>query len=309
MNQTRGIDLKNLLHNLNADFLISLSIEWSGTNYDQAWAVVSYALTRWKLRKLCMSNVNYMMEHISWPDYGMLKHLVIADCVYSEYLLMLHQFPNLETIVMRNCIVDEKIMPLQSSASTFHVTLKSLTMTGCSLISDDLELLLAPIPALHHLKLISDRKQFDTIFDGSYWEEFICTKLSNLSRFEFFFSYKYSRNNNFIDLESLIVPFRAPFWLDKKRWFVTCAYGPELHVIWLYTTPIITISNQSPIRCVISSIDNTCRLIQRPLNEMVDNILDEVCKKIDQRKNSVFYCFKNENIQLTPLGMNIVWFD
>lgn len=297
INRIENKDLEHLLRNLSSDSLISLSFK-SNKNYNQTWIIVVYALTQWNLRRLCMSNVNYMMEHISWPAQCGLEHLTIANCVYSKYLRILQQSPKLRTLVMEDCAVDENIVPFTPSQSTFHMTLKSLTMTGCSLTPEHLELLLAQIPAVHYLKLISDRNQFDSVFDASYWQQLICTKLPNLNRFEFFFSYGYGNNNDFINLEALIDPFRAPFWLEEKHWLVACAYIPELNAIGLYTTPIGMISNPKPVRYEISSIENTCRLTQRPLDQIVDNSSDEVCNKsIDKR----IECFIFLTIILTPM--------
>jgi hypothetical protein len=283
--EMRGKELEYLLQSVNADSLVALSIpSWNYPN-DQTWIIVSYALARWNLEKLSMSNVDYITEHMPWSDQGRLEHLVIADCAYSKYLLILLTLPNLRTLVMRNCTVDEKIVPSMSSTSTFHLSLKSLTMTGCSLTLEHLESLLSPISSLRYLKLISHRKEFDSIFHGSYWERLICAKLPQLDRFEYFFSYNSSRNDNFISLDSIIDQFRTPFWLHEKRWFVHCAYYLKTEVISLYTIPIVINGNQNPSRCEISSIDNTYRLTQRPLNNMVDNTSDEVCNRIHLWKN------------------------
>jgi hypothetical protein len=256
----RDKDLEHLLQSLNTDSLISFSIESGEWKYDPTWIVVSYALARRNIRKLCMINL-------------------------GKDLLILQQLPKSRTLVMQNCTINEKIVPLTSPASTYHALLQSLTITNCSLSSENLELLLARIPAVRHLKLISYRKQFDSMFKASYWQQLICTKLPNLDRFEFFFSCDYRDNNNFIDLASPIDPFRAPFWLNEKHWFVAWAYVLKSHQIWLYTTSIDIIDSQRPVRCEVSSIENTWRLTQRPLNGIVDNTSDEVCNQIDQRKN------------------------
>ncbi|CAF1102883.1 unnamed protein product [Adineta steineri] len=69
--------------------------------------------------------------------------------------------------------------------------------------------------------------------------------------------------------------FRAPFYLDNKRWFVTCAYNPRFRAIWLHTTPIYGIEYNSPIRCEVSWIDNICRITQRPIHEEVNITADK----------------------------------
>ena len=77
-----------------------------------------------------------------------------------------------------------------------------------------------------------------------------------------------------------MVPFRTPFWLDDKRWFVTCAYVPKACAIWLHTTPIRGSGIERLVRCEVSWIDRQCRLTQRSIDEMVDNTNDEVCSRM-----------------------------
>jgi hypothetical protein len=275
----RDKDLQRLLQSLSCDSLISLSIHSYETKYDQTWIVVLQAIKRWNLQKLCMSYVDYMEKHIPWPDQSSLEHLIIGNCAYSKYLLILHQLPKLRTFVIQNCIMDEKIMPLTSFTSRIHISLKSLTIIRYSLTPEHLELLLSPISSLCHLKLISNMDLFESVFHRSYWEQLNCTKISKIDRFEFFFSYNNNHiHSNFIDFNSLIDPFRTPFWLNEKRWFVAWAYVPRWNETWLYTVPNVIIDQQSPLRFEISSIDNTPRLTARPLNEMIGNTLDQVCK-------------------------------
>lgn len=279
--ENRDTALEQVLEKLSTPSLTSLVIESNEREHSKTWSLVSSALVRWNLRKLCMTNMNYMMKHVSWPAHYSLQQLVFCSCTYSEYLLILHQLPYLRTLTMANCTVndtDGKL--LTSSTPTFHASLKSLTITDCSLSAQYFELLLKPINALRNLKLVSRKRNFDSMFDGCCWEEIIRIKLPYLDKFEFFFSHSNIQGDNFISLESLIAPFRTAFWLNDKQWFVSCAAVFSSSAIWLHTTPINIHDIGRSVRCEISWMDNVRRVTSRNLNTMVDTMSDKVCKNI-----------------------------
>ncbi|CAF4189268.1 unnamed protein product, partial [Adineta steineri] len=228
------------------------------------------------------------MEYISWPDQCKLQHLVIDSCIYGEYLDILQKLPYLRTLVMRNCTIDDthSTLLLLSKFKT-PSSLISLTISDCSFSLKNLTLLLSPIPTLLHLKLISHRSILDSFFHGSRLEELIRAKAPALVRFEFFLSYNYQENDQFISLESLMDPFRTPFWLNDKRWFVTCAYVPKGSTIWLHTTPIRDCGIEKLVRCEVSWIDNQCRLTQRSIDEIIDNTDDVTLTSLNIDKNSI----------------------
>ncbi|CAF1096405.1 unnamed protein product [Rotaria sp. Silwood1] len=270
-------DLEYLFENLNTTFLISLSIETSEGMFSIAWTLVPSVINRWNLQKLCVGNVPYTTD-IVWPVSCTLKHLAVFSCSYSNYLDILDRLPHLQALVVRGYTAGDMDNTLISTtASIVRSSLKSLSIIASSLRIQDFELILLSVLSLRHLKLISKRQQFDSVFDASYWEQLTGSKLPNLDKLEFFFAYQYDTNDHFINLESLVAPFRAQFWVQTKRWFVTCAYAPESDEIWLYTTPTDIFDNEDVLRCEVSWMDNTCRLTQRPLDTMVDNTPDEVC--------------------------------
>ncbi|CAF1059188.1 unnamed protein product [Adineta steineri] len=275
LHQIQDDDLEHVLEHMNTDYLSSLFIESSHSENCSAWALGSSLLKRCSLRKLSMHNINYTMEHILWPDQCKLQHLVIDSCIYREYLDILQKLPYLRTLVMRNCTIDDthSTLLLLYKFKT-PSSLISLTISDCSFSLKNLTLLLSPIPTLLHLKLISHRSILDSFFHGSRLEELIRAKAPALVRFEFFLSYKYQENDRFISLESLMDPFRTSFWLNDKRWFVTCAYVPKGSTIWLHTTPIRDSGIEKLVRCEVSCIDKQCRLTQRSIDEIIDNTDD-----------------------------------
>jgi hypothetical protein len=174
-------------------------------------------------------------------------------------------------------------------------------------------------------------------------------KLPLLREFKLLLTYNYSfsHKKQSISIKSLIAPFRTPFWLEEKRWFVTCESIFQACTIRLYTTPCKanngtrilpmcelmgsqsmlnmkpskslarrkhgtqsfggmsqfcadipadaplheTMNLENLIRCEVSSIDYICRLTRRPIDEIVDGFVDEVCTKISlYSRNHVHLC-------------------
>ncbi|CAF1419927.1 unnamed protein product [Rotaria sordida] len=89
---------------------------------------------------------------------------------------------------------------------------------------DKLELLLSILPSIINLDLASSGRPFEFVRRLSQWEGFIRLKLPQLYRFEFcIFCYC----SNWENFESLIAAFRTSFWLEEKRWFVTCQFRDD----------------------------------------------------------------------------------
>ncbi|CAF4582614.1 unnamed protein product, partial [Rotaria sp. Silwood2] len=80
---------------------------------------------------------------------------------------------------------------------------------------NDVEALLSRLPTLKHLRLLFPSCEPKSgLFDGSRWEEFIRSKLPLLNKFEFSFNVSKRFHPNDVTIESLIAPFRTPFWLE-----------------------------------------------------------------------------------------------
>ncbi|CAF0722778.1 unnamed protein product [Adineta steineri] len=160
-------------------------------------------------------------------------------------------------------------------------------MTHCSLSALHLDLLLSLTPALRHLKLASQRKMLDSVFDSTYWENLISIKLPKLDKFEFIFFYTDNKNDDSINPEALIAPFRSSFWLHDKRWFVASAYVLRENEIWLHTTPINCTGIKDLVRVETSWMDNGYRLTGRPLNKILDTSADKTLTKLDLHSNRI----------------------
>jgi hypothetical protein len=107
-----------------------------------------------------------------------------------------------------------------------------------SLSMTDFQQFLSLTPSLVRLKLMSYQSSLDSIFDDSDWAQLIQTKLTDLKTFQIFFSYTLRQGNDVKDLDLMIDRFRTPFWLEEKKWIITCDYVLKQNIINFYTTPI-----------------------------------------------------------------------
>jgi hypothetical protein len=69
------------------------------------------------------------------------------------------------------------------------------------------------------------------------WEQFIEARLPFLEKFQFDFTCHQCSFRLLVDLASITVPFKTPFWLNKS-WFITCDYIRRLRSIRIYSIPI-----------------------------------------------------------------------
>ena len=77
-------------------------------------------------------------------------------------------------------------------------------------------------------------------------QSYIQANLPLLDKFEFFFNnWKPGHNQNPANIELIIAPFRSPFWIEYKKWFVICEYRiRSLYYIYLYSIPVCESSVQ-----------------------------------------------------------------
>jgi hypothetical protein len=166
-----------------------------------------------------------------------------------------------------------------NSALSLSPMVTSLIIFDKSLPIKNLEELLSQSPRLVHLKLESRRAILDSMFDGFYWEQFIRNTLPSLKTFQIFFSYYFVDEDNPPNLHTLINPFRTPFWIQEKRWLITCDYVIRLNAIRIYTTPTIINNSDHSLRCELSSMNNTYRLTTQSTNEIADDNANQVSTK------------------------------
>ena len=88
--------------------------------------------------------------------------------------------------------------------------------------TDDFEILLSYMPSALRLDLGTTFTSVKRWFDGSFLKKLISDKLPQLKHLKYRFTTKPS---NYDELESIITPFRTPFWCEEKRWFFSCTFS------------------------------------------------------------------------------------
>ena len=152
--------------------------------------------------------------------------------------------------------------------------LYSLTLNNLSARIEDLELLLSSVPSLTHFKLIGT----GDFFDGNRWEQFIQTNLPLLNQFELFVQNSRHVQYNQTDVETIIDLFRTPFWLEHKKWFLTCEYNiVSVQPMKLYSIPICVStliyqseSRKTSISTYVGAIDNEVSIMDNVNNLHLD---------------------------------------
>jgi hypothetical protein len=186
---------------------------------------------------------------------------------------------------------------------TQYPQLMSLMIGNSSLSMTDFQELLSLTPSLVRLKLISYRSSLDSILNGSDWAHLIQTKLSDLKTFQIFFSYTLRHGNDVKDLDLLIDRFRTPFWLQEKKWIITCDYVLKQNLINFYTTQICNKDFQEQsqsvktkyqslsfiIRFKLLSMDNEFHPTVRLIYGNDDITESQVCRKTLMRKQSLLF--------------------
>ena len=253
--------LEDLLQSLSPQSLIALSVYYIRYSADQ-WNDILNALIQYHIEKLSIQNCDHSSKDSSWPLTNTLTYLHLNFCTYTEHLHILHQSPQLRTFVIDQCSMDYEIMCLSLPTLTSSFLLKSLIISQWCFTSEYFDLFISHLPSLRDLKLTSSRDQLDALFDGFFWEELISSKLPQLKHLQLLIFFDCRRSHVYTSLQSMIEPFRRPFWLVEKRWFVTCAYNPDQHSIILCTIHREIYGPEKCFVCEISSTDDQCRLTQ-----------------------------------------------
>ena len=184
--------------------------------------------------KLCQLNVTFGLERLQkilWCHQTQLEYLSMGKSVHWYSMSeILAQLPHLRTLVLKDIGG-----PRSTRSNTLPPQITSFTFTDATLLHDSLELMLSSMPSLNHFKLIG-RGDYR---DGGRWEHFIQTRLPLLKKFEFFIKHVQIPRGTPAYIESVVTPYRTPFWLEQKKWFVTCEYSTnEPTKINLFSMPI-----------------------------------------------------------------------
>ena len=267
-------DLDRFLQHINISTLVSLSVKSRESNKTKAVATISSVINQCHLKKLCLINFDQVVKDISWPVQYTLQHLTIGVCTLADFHFILRHLSYLLTFVLKECnthsLNGTNDIPF---ADTSYPELTSLIIENCPYYVEHLKFILSLTPSLVHLKLSSNSWSSYSLLDGSFWAEFIQTKLPLLDKFDFVFSGSLYPWGGTDRARASILSFQTPFWLDEKHWFVTCDYyitSTTQHRIVMYTLPSYT--RKEPgiiIRYKALSIDDVHLLNQQLINGMV----------------------------------------
>ncbi|CAF5058329.1 unnamed protein product, partial [Rotaria magnacalcarata] len=260
-----------LLQHLNISNLVSLNIHSTSNRPGKELNFISKVMVQSHFRKLCLAESHYNIMRIPWPDRCTITFLTIKSCSLEEYNFLLQHLAYLRTFITTKFITDtSNQLNSLPSVSAYYSQLMSLMILNSSLSITEFESILSLTPSLVKLKLISYRSNFDSITNGSDWEYLIRNTLSSLRTFEFFFSYTLRKGTDTEDLTLMIDRFRTSFWLQEKKWIITCDYFLTRNIINLYTTPTCPKDfekKMEPIKWMYGSLPCIIRFKSLPIDD------------------------------------------
>ena len=272
-------DLSLLLPTIDISLVVSLGVRCCTTHRNRTLPLVSTALAQSRLRQLHLIGLSELTKSLSWPAQCSLQHLTIDNCNFQEYRSILQFCPFLQTIAMQYCFMTNFGQPGSVvSFESSHPGLRSLTMTICYLSLENIELLLSLTPSLTHMKLLHQTGHGNTFFEGSQWEALIQKTLPHLQNFQFCFGRNLGVYNDSQDMHSIIKHYQTPFWLETKRWIVTCdcAIRTRSSQLMIYTSAAPIDDLKALIRCRASTMDEICYFAHPPFPETDHINLEEV---------------------------------
>ncbi|CAF4796823.1 unnamed protein product [Rotaria sp. Silwood1] len=217
---------------------LSLKIEKSDDRRKTTTArFLSLIIAKSNLLKLKLDIQAGRLEKIIWPAQYSIQCLKITSVVaFDRLCTILSCSPHLKTLMINSFFFqNSNQIVFTPSLTTPFRQLTSLTFEKLETGIDNLELFLSLTSSLIHLTVIGD----GNYHDGNRWEYFIQLHLPLLSEFRFFFNQIQHIQPNIEDIKLTIASFQTPFWLENKKWFVTCEFDintPEC--VALYSIPI-----------------------------------------------------------------------
>ncbi|CAF2309212.1 unnamed protein product [Rotaria sp. Silwood2] len=216
--------------------LVSLSIDYRNMQRSTAATNESLSSNLEKLNnlhKLDLSTTYLTIGNMQYP----IQHMTLTRCILNIPIsdILLH-FSHLKTLILSSVSTSNIDANLTTNIK-IESKLKSLTVEGYSLCMNMIISILSLTPSLIHLKLIAWPTMSEYSWNGYWWTEFFQKNLTQLKLFEFFFEKMIDYKETTYDIESIMIPFRTSFWLEKQ-WYVTCNYYKKIHKLLLYSIPI-----------------------------------------------------------------------
>ncbi|CAF3372117.1 unnamed protein product [Rotaria sp. Silwood2] len=160
-----------------------------------------------------------IINTISWPSTCNLQKLTLRYCSYYQLCTILDHSPNLRILTLKRT---NMLMVHKTLHPTTFQSLTSLTLNNIYMPIDELEYLLSFQPNLVSLKFTTPTSySLEFVQRLSQWENFIHQTIPLLKNFHFYIDMSFFELE---DVESFLLPFCTTFWLQEKRWFITCLY-------------------------------------------------------------------------------------
>ena len=220
------LDVKKMMHLIfGVPNLMSLSLRWRDDGYmcHDAIDLLSSIIVMPSLRKLCLRYIDPKIYRTLRPNQCKLQALAIDSCTPNQLCDILYHLPNLRSFSSNDYDSMDETNQIVPSTSFPLLTSLRLQSLSCLLI-DQLEILLSFTPLLVHLHIASHRSTLSFLQRLSQWEPSIRDHLSLLEKFEFYIFTADYDYENVKDVELIMNSFRTSFWLEEKRWYVTCQY-------------------------------------------------------------------------------------
>ena len=222
--------------------------------------ILSLAMVHSNPRNIYFRSTHPILNYSYSPVLCQMEHLVLNRCDYTGCLVILNNLSHLRTFMITKCTMEEYEAAMPFSNSSLISPLKSLTIDDCCLTTASLASLLIATPSLAYIKLASRRATLDHAFDGCYWAKLSQTKLLSLIKFSFFFSCELGQDCDLADVHLRITTFQTEFWIDKKCWFMSCAYIISSNTVWFYTSEDnVTTGHESSPKWVTTTMNSTWR--------------------------------------------------
>ena len=227
------------------------------------------------LTELTFNIPSFDISQIDWPNQCSLRYLHIHCVNLNEYYRIVRYFPCLKELVIEGMFgdVENGILPKGDDLQSF-IQLNSLVLKHSQIDFTVFQIILSLTSTIKSLELISSMDLNEFLSNISQWEIFLQTNLSLLKKFQFFFHHFQYDNNNPVDISSILSVFQTNFWIDTKKWFVTCEYIPSTRRILLHTESFFDSQYQCTYHSkqIISSTFNSNSTVQ--INQMKKISLD-----------------------------------
>ncbi len=229
------IDLQKILRTTSLKSLRYLSIDCQTKCQAKTLCLLQSSLVGHSLQTLSLGSTSLGRVLLRAHNTANIRHLVLNRSLMCQIEHILSSSTFLETLDLTNVEIDQENDLPTIDASPNSPKLASLAISSSFLTMDTMvsffNWLFPHSRQLQHLRVISNTNDED-YFDGSRWESLLST--TSVVQFQFYFSATLTMNK---PIHEILLPFRSPFWLDEKHWFVACDQHRLLDQSVLYSIP------------------------------------------------------------------------